>query len=52
MENGTYTKQYPKEFQQKTIQTHDGYLEYERSDDGVTIKNKQCKIRQQMGRTI
>ena len=44
MENGTCTKQYPKQFQQKTIQTHDGYPQYKRADDGISVEKNGVKL--------
>ena len=46
MENGTCTKHFPKQFHEKTIQTYDGYPMFKRSEDGVTIEKKWCKIGQ------
>ena len=43
MENGTCTKQYPKQFQQKTIQTHDGYPQYKGADDGISVEKNGVK---------
>lgn len=44
MENGMCTKQYPKAFQEKTIETIDGYPMYKRSENGVTVEKKGVRL--------
>ena len=38
MENGKCTKEFPKQFHEKTLQTSDGYPKYRRRDNGITIE--------------
>ncbi|VDI62821.1 Hypothetical predicted protein [Mytilus galloprovincialis] len=38
IENGKCTKQFPKQFYEKTFQTTDGYPNYRRRDNGTTIE--------------
>ena len=38
MENGKCTKEFPKQFHDKTVQTKDGYPKYRRRDNGISIE--------------
>ena len=44
MENGTCTKQFPKQFQDKTTMSQDGYPIYKRAENGVTIEKKGVRL--------
>jgi len=44
MENGLCKKGFPKKFQERTEQNHNGYPVYRRRSEGETIEKKNCSI--------
>ncbi|XP_025616692.1 uncharacterized protein [Arachis hypogaea] len=44
MKNGSYSKFYPKEFRQRTLIDEAGFPKYRRTDNGRTVKKRECVL--------